>query len=109
MTGHDQRIVVDKTAKNLASGPSSSTVILSAADAVFHALYAGGFAFLGHYRNKKVLRQSLQKNREKRCVFSESLVKQTSADDLMLFRSGRGKDHSKARRILFLLTFKLAV
>ena len=49
MTGHGQWTVVDKTAMTWVSGPSRSTVILSLAYAVFHALSAGGSAFLGNY------------------------------------------------------------
>jgi hypothetical protein len=49
MTGHGQWTVVDENAKTWVSGPSRSTVIHSPSYAVFHALSAGGSAFLGHY------------------------------------------------------------
>ena len=68
MTGHGQWTVVDQTATTWVSGSSCSTVILSPAYAVFHTLSAVGSAFLGNCQNKKVLSQSLGKNREKNWV-----------------------------------------
>ena len=60
--------------EDLSERPSRSTVILSSAYAVFHALSTGGSSFLGNYQNKKVLRQSLKNIAKKRYVFSRSLV-----------------------------------
>jgi hypothetical protein len=69
MIGHGQWTGVDKNVKTWVSGPSRNTVVLSLAYAVFHALHAGGSTFLGNYQNKKVLRQSLKKNRKTKLTF----------------------------------------
>ena len=65
--------------------------------------------FWGTIKIRKFYVNLWQKIAKKIVVFPGLLVKSTPVGNVILLRSDRGKRHSKERRILFLLAFKLIV